>query len=346
MDPFCWAVLFWIDGLGLGQAPRWALGFHPFERVQGRLHGQLLDFTHNHGRDRRLWSSALGQKRDLYVYLPPGYDGVRRYPLAIFLHGAGQDENFFFQAHVINTDRAIAAGDLPPFIIAAPDGSYRGRATILKPATFWTNSKMGCFEDWVMRDVWDFMHTNFAVRPGRENHALIGVSMGGSASYTLAFKYRERIKMAIGVHPPLHLRYADSNGNYRVPFDPDNMGLRDRLRPFQRLGTRKLITLRFHDLFGHLFGGGREAMLHVAAINPFELLDAYDVRPGEFDLFVAYGGQDEFNIHAQVEAFLWKAQQRGIEVGVAYDPCGRHDLTTGLRLLPAIHRWSAARTPP
>src|SRR5687768_6996264 len=172
MDPFWLAVVFWMDCIGWGQAPPVLLGPRQLQRVQERLCGQLLDFTHNHGRDRRIWSAALCQRRDLYVYLPPGYDPSRKYPLAMFLHGAAQDENFFLQGQVMILDRAIAAGHLPPLVIAAPDGSLRGRATIFKPATFFANSRAGQFEDFVMQDVWDFMHANFSIRPEREAHAL------------------------------------------------------------------------------------------------------------------------------------------------------------------------------
>jgi enterochelin esterase-like enzyme len=95
MEPFWWVVALWVDGIGLGQAPPALLGQHQIERVNRQLHGRLLDFTHNHGADHRIWSPALGQRRALYVYLPPGYDPAHKYPLAIFLHGAAQDEQFF-----------------------------------------------------------------------------------------------------------------------------------------------------------------------------------------------------------------------------------------------------------
>ena len=85
-------------------------------------------------------------------------------------------------------------------------------------------------------------------------------------------------------------------------------------------------------------------MAGVAAINPMEMLYTYQIRPGELDLFVAYGDKDEFNIAAQVDSFLWHARQRGLVVGTAFYPDGKHDLATGLRLLPQIHRWSAAHT--
>ena len=73
------------------------------------------------------------------------------------------------------------------------------------------------------------------------------------------------------------------------------------------------------------------------------MLDAYDVRPGLLDLYVAYGGKDEFNLDAQVESFLYRACQRGLEVGVGYDPDGRHDRATALRLAPGALRWLAPR---
>ncbi len=56
-------------------------------RVNRQIHGRIVDFTHNHGADRRIWSPALQQKRDLYVYLPPGFDPCRQYPLLLWLHG-------------------------------------------------------------------------------------------------------------------------------------------------------------------------------------------------------------------------------------------------------------------
>src|SRR5580704_9367501 len=39
-----------------------------------QLNGKVLDFTHNHGGDYRIWSWALCEKRDLYVYLPPCFN--------------------------------------------------------------------------------------------------------------------------------------------------------------------------------------------------------------------------------------------------------------------------------
>ena len=68
-------------------------------------------------------------------------------------------------------------------------------------------------------------------------------------------------------------------------------------------------------------------------------MDEYNLKPGELDLYVAYGGLDEFNITAQAESFLYRAKERGLDIGVEYDPYGRHDPDSGMRLFPGAHRW-------
>ena len=63
------------------------------DHLNGKLRGRVIDFTQNHGADRRICSPILGRPRDLYVYLPPGYDPSVAYPLILFLHGADVDEH-------------------------------------------------------------------------------------------------------------------------------------------------------------------------------------------------------------------------------------------------------------
>ena len=58
--------------------------------------------------------------------------------------------------------------------------------------------------------------------------------------------------------------------------------------------------------------------------NPIELLDRLDVEDGQFDMFIAYGRKDEYNIDAQVDSFLHRAHQRGLNVWVRCNPDGHH----------------------
>ena len=96
-------------------------------------------------------------------------------------------------APVSPLDAAIARGRLPPVIIAAPDGSISGLSGTLRPGSFYINSpRGGRFQDYLEHDVWDFLVRHFPIRPEREAHALLGVSMGGLGAYNLALKRRDR----------------------------------------------------------------------------------------------------------------------------------------------------------
>lgn len=329
-------------GFALAGESAWAADFFlhgELDRVNRCLHGQVLDFTHNHGHDRRIWSAALCEKRDLYVYLPPDFDPARKYPLAIFLHGAGLDEQLFLNSMAKDLDRAIMDGKLPPAIVAAPDGSLKGRPSAFKIASFFANSDAGRYEDYLMEDVWNFVFTNFPIRPEREAHSLIGASMGGSAAFTQAIKHKDRIKIAVGFMPALNLRWVDCCDRYETPFDPDCWGWRSKLRPLEVIGRPGIFKIRFHNLYGSMIGHGPDALLKLSRFNPIEVMDQYDLKPGELDLYAAYGGKDEFNIGAQVESFLYRAKERGIKVGVGFDPNGRHNEESARRLLPAALDW-------
>ena len=128
------------------------------DRLNRKLHGRVVDFTQNHGADRRIWSPILGRSRDLYVYLPPGYDPSIAYPLILFLHGAVIDEHYFLAPFDLKAlDRMISAGEIPPAIIAAPDGTYDGRNRINSPHSLWVNGLGGRFEDHVVAEIVPFL---------------------------------------------------------------------------------------------------------------------------------------------------------------------------------------------
>lgn len=328
--------------LALAVTPAWAtdLLLHgELARVNRCLHGQVLDYTHNHGQDRRIWSAALCAKRDLYVYLPPDFDPAKKYPLAIFLHGASQDEQLFLKSLAKDLDGAILDGKLPPVIVAAPDGSLLGRPSIFLIASFFANTDAGRYEDYLMDDVWNFMFANFPIRPEREAHSLIGASMGGSAAFTQAIKHKDKIKIAVGFMPALNLRWVDCHDRYDAPFDPDCWGWRSHLHPFEVIGRPAGLKIRANKLYHPTIGHGSDALVKLSQFNPIEVMEQYDLKPGELDLYAAYGGKDEFNIMAQVESFLYRAKERGITVGVGFDPEGRHNEESARRLLPAAFEW-------
>ena len=80
------------------------------ERVNHRLAGHVIDYTNNHGCDRRIYSPILGMPRDLYVYLPPGYDPACAYSLVLFFHMADVDEHFFVGSKLLSELDDLIAG--------------------------------------------------------------------------------------------------------------------------------------------------------------------------------------------------------------------------------------------
>lgn len=322
------------------------LGRHvDLKKVNACLQGQVIDYTHNHHTDHRIWSAALCEKRDLYVYLPPCFDPNQKYPLVFWMHAFTEDEHAFVNYVVYMFDEAIASGCLPPMIIVAPDASIQGRPSFCNTGSFYINSpKAGNFEDFIMCDVWNFMFANFPLRPEREAHALIGASMGGFGAYNLGIKYRDRIKIVAGVFPALNLRYVDCHGKYHTHFDPCCFGWREHLPPHESMARFFcIINVRMAQITWPLYGCGhrQQTLAEISAQNPAEMLAAYCVQPGELCMFAGYGGKDEFNIGAQVESFVYMANQRGLHVTTEYLPDGRHDIATGQRIFPAAAKWLA-----
>lgn len=311
--------------------------------ISGRLHGQLLPFTKGPDGDNRIWSQALCEKRDMYVYLPPHFDPELQYPLLIWLHGFAQDEYSFLVDVVELFDEAITRGQIPPMIIAAPDGSPEGNSCFFQVGTFFLNTKLGAFEDYLLNDVWNFLMQNFPIRPEREAHVLGGVSMGGGVAYNKAFKCPERFKVVFGIFPPLNVRWMDTRGRYRANFHPDDWGWKTDFasRPREVVGRfYGLIPIRQRNVILPLYGRIDPSLADKASRdNPIEMLDSRNVQDGQFAMYIAYGGLDEFNIDAQVESFLHRAGQRGLTIKVDYDRFGRHSRTTASKFVPSLLCW-------
>lgn len=320
-----------------------------YPRITRRLHGHIDDYTANHGADRRIWSPALCQRRDMYVYLPPGYNPHLRYPLILWLHGFAQDESVFLRNVIEPLDKAMACGQLPPAIIAAPDGSLKGLDCLLSPGSFYLNTQAGPFEDYLMVDVWNFVFEHYPIRPEAAAHVAMGVSMGGGAAFNKAIKYSDRIGVAVGIFPPLNLRWMDCHGRYLANFDPCCWGWRTDFSHSHEVIGRffGVITIRMRHVLTPLYGRNNpDTAAEISRENPIEMLDLYNVQPGQIEMYIAYAGRDQFNIDAQVESFLYRARQRGLCVGVGYAPKGRHDRATAFQLMPGLFEWLAPRLAP
>jgi S-formylglutathione hydrolase FrmB len=188
--------------------------------------------------------------------------------------------------------------------------------------------------------VWDLLCRHYSIRSEREAHILAGTSMGGGSAFNLGIRYRQNFGIVIGVMPPLNLRWMDGCGGYFGDFEPRSYGWRTDLnRPGEVIARFGVLKLRIGDFVAPLYGMGPDAIKAVSDNNPIELVDRTNLRDGELAMYVAYGGKDEFNLDAQCESFLFLCKCRGITVHVGYDPEGRHNAATAIRLMPGAVRW-------
>ena len=290
------------------------------------LSGSLVDFTRNHGADHRFYASSLREKRDLYVYLPPGYDRRRRYPLFVWLHGYMADERQALYTILPALDDAIRRGAMPPVIAAIPDGSISGDFYYVGVGSWWIDSRRGRFQSYVLKDVIPFVERNFPVARDPAQRVLAGWSMGGFGAYNIVLKEPERFRIVAAVSPPLNLRYVDCTGNYFADFRPGCWRMRNCFTGLDVVGRywHGLVKVRAWWVIYPVWGRGQRAVQKIIQENPLDILMRRRPDLSKNRLFVAYGRRDEMNLDAQIESFLYVASSMGVKVEAVAYPNGTH----------------------
>jgi len=299
------------------------------ERVNRRLSGHVIDYTNHHGSDRRINSSILGMPRDLYVYLPPGYDPGRSYPLVLFFHMANVDELYFVGSKLLRVvDELILRGEFPPAIIACPDGTYGGWNRYNTKHSLYVNGCGGRFEDHILQEIVPLLMTNYSIRPEREAHAIIGASAGGYGAMSLAIDHRDFFGAVVTLAGPLNLRYSNRDGDYFGNFNPASYRWKTRYDANEVIGISYfgLLRLRARRFMSPVFGEGDAAAVRITRTNPADKLFSTDLQPGQLAIYVNYPGRDNFNFDAQDESFQWLAASKGIDVTLICDPGATHSL--------------------
>lgn len=319
------------------------------DAVNRQLAGRVVDYTANHGRDNRLPSAVLGMKRDLYVYLPPGFCPTTAYPLLLWFHGGFGDEHAFLDtASLPVLDRLIRCGCVPPMIVACPDGTYSGRNGYLTPHSLYANGCGGRVEDHVMTEVVPFLLANYPVLPQREAHAVGGASAGGMGAVSLALKHRQFFGAAASVSGALNVLYDTCRHDYFDDFHPATFRWRTTYDPRQVVGLflGGAVKIRARQFIEPVFGTDPGVIDRVRTWNPATLLETTNLQPGELKLFARWGGKDNLNFDAQGASFVWLANRRGVDVAVEVDPEADHGNDTFRAGSVRVYRWLATVFPP
>jgi hypothetical protein len=124
--------------------------------------------------------------RPSYVYLPPGFTPVHRYPVAYLLHGMpGGPTSYPFSLRLARrADRLIARGLARPFVAVAPPagpnrkhpGSYDGE---------WA----GPWESYLVRDVVPWVDRHLPAIPAPRGRMIGGLSAGGYGAVDIALRH-------------------------------------------------------------------------------------------------------------------------------------------------------------
>ena len=136
-------------------------------------HGKVVQAT---------YTNHAGKEKRMHVYFPPGYeaDGEARYPALYLNHGGGDDDAKWSSTDPRNgghaqfiLDNLIAAKRARPMIVVMPD--TRGIASPEPPKP---GELDACSKEF-LEDIIPYVEKHYRAKPGRENRALAGLSMGG-----------------------------------------------------------------------------------------------------------------------------------------------------------------------
>jgi predicted alpha/beta superfamily hydrolase len=156
-------------------------------------------------------STHLANRRNVLVYLPPRYDAdpESRYPV-LYMHDGQNlfDRATAFGGHEWEMDETaealIAAGKIQPLIIV---GIYNtgARMTEYTPvgATPAAGRNGDDYERFVIEELKPFIDRTYRTRPGREDTAVAGSSLGGLISLEMTMHHPETFGKAGVVSPSL-----------------------------------------------------------------------------------------------------------------------------------------------
>lgn len=235
-------------------------------------------------------SKLLSRPVAYCVVLPPSFDAdkARHFSILYFLHGLGDNEQFFVHSGAWNLAEDMREkGELKDFLIATPEGG----------ASFYIDSKDGKdrYEDFLLQEFFPFIERRYRVAPGRAHRAIAGISMGGYGALHLAFRHPE-LFVSVSAHSaalieklPAFIGTAPNSPRARVlggvfgsPADP---AFWDRNSPIVLARTANLAGLKIYfdcgDQDDYGFDSGATALDKV--LTSRRIAHEFHIYPGRHD---------------------------------------------------------------
>ena len=131
-------------------------------------------------------SSALGREMPYRIVMPSSISPGQKLPVVYLLHGGGGGYRDW--TNYSDVAKFAESG----LILVMPEGN----------SSYYTNSVAhpeDRYEDYLVSDVISEVESKYPVAPGRQNRAIVGVSMGGYGAVKIAMKHPEIFAFAGGL---------------------------------------------------------------------------------------------------------------------------------------------------
>jgi len=163
------------------------------------MKGRIVRFAH---QSRCLRDNPLGDphERALYAYLPPQYDGARRFPVVMMLAGFGATNHSIvawspWKPNTIELfDQLVVRGESQPAILALPDCFNRWGGS-----QFLDSEGTGRYQTYLTDEIVPFLDAELRTIPSRDARAVVGRSSGGFGALRLGMDRPDAVSV-IGSH--------------------------------------------------------------------------------------------------------------------------------------------------
>ena len=196
------------------EVPPVVAGARPVTVERIKVHGKSLEGN--------LEANAVD--RDVLVFLPPGYREARkrRYPVVYALHGyfIGA-EQWSGEIHVPQTIEGAFATGSREMIVVLPDSK-----TVHNGSLYSSSVTVGDFENFIARDLVEYIDGHYRTLPKRESRGLVGHSMGGYGATRIGMKHADVFgalyimsPCCLSVYPPPPPEIAKALDEVKTPAD-------------------------------------------------------------------------------------------------------------------------------
>ncbi len=236
----------------------------PNMKANATVKGTVVSVQHE---SELLRGNPLGDPhiRDLFVYLPPGYEeSDQRYPSVYCLTGfTGRgkmllNDNAFTPNLAERMDRLIAAGTIQPMIAVMPDCfTYFGGSQYIN------STATGNYEDYLTEEIVTFIDENFRTINDRDSRAVMGKSSGGYGSLIMGMRHADTFGLVCSTAGDAYFEYC-----YPMDFAKAYRLINGNAADFMK----KVWTTEKHGKDDH------------AAINTIGMAACYSPNGANFDL--------------------------------------------------------------